>query len=107
MKLVWLKYLLVFVCIFSLLEGMGISMTSLFDHGDQHNEWQSATTSDEDAAGRSEKETNFKEYYTTLELLQIDPLCINCEPVEYADQQNNHHLAWVSPVPTPPPDLLV
>jgi hypothetical protein len=106
MKPIWLKYLLVVICIFSLLEGTGVFSSLAFDPDDRHTEWQSTNADDEDATERSEKETNLKECYTTLELLQINPLCINCEPMQYADEQSNNHLAWVSPVPTPPPNQL-
>ena len=106
MKLIWLKYLLVFVCILSLLQGTGVFSSLVFDTDDQHNEW-SATADDDDATERSEKETNLKEYYTMLELLQINPACTNCEPLQYAHEQSQNHLAWVSPVPTPPPNQLV
>ena len=107
MKPIWLKHLLVFVCIFTLLEGMGLFSSLAFDPDDQHTEWQSANGDDEDATERSEKETNLKEYYTTLELLQVNPVCTNCEPLQYADEQSHNNLAWVSPVPTPPPNQLV
>jgi hypothetical protein len=107
MKLICLRHLLVFVCIFSLLEGTGAAVRSVFSLTDHHSEWQADNSDDEDAPERSEKETTLKEYYATPEYLQITPLCISCEPMQYANEQSNHHLAWVSPVPTPPPNSLV
>ena len=105
MKLGSLRHLLIFVCIFSLLEDTGASLSSVFSFTDRHSEWQ-AYSADDDATERSEKETNLKEYYTTHEYLQLTPLCISFEPVQYADEQSSNHLAWVSPVPTPPPNPL-
>lgn len=107
MKLICLRHLLIFVCLFSLLEGTGSFVSSVFSLTDHHTEWQAKSSDDDDATERSEKETNLKEYYTTYEYLQIAPLCISCEQMQYADEQSNHHLAWVSPVPTPPPNPLV
>jgi hypothetical protein len=107
MKLVWLRHLLVFVCVFSLMEGTGASVSSVFSLTDHHSEWQADNSDDDDAAERSEKETTLKEYYATPEYLQIAPLCISCEPIQYTHEQSNHHLAWVPPVPTPPPNSLV
>jgi hypothetical protein len=104
MKLSGLKHLLIFVCIFSLLENTGASLSSVFSFTDHHSEWQLNSSDDDDATERSEKETNLKEYYAAHEYLQLTPLCISCEPLQYADEQSSNHLAWVSPVPTPPPN---
>lgn len=107
MKLIWLRHLLVFVCVFSLLEDTGGSVSLLLSFTDHHIEWQADSSDDDDATERSEKETNQKEYYAIYEYLQIAPLCTSCEPIQYTDEQSNHHLAWVPPVPTPPPNSLV
>jgi hypothetical protein len=107
MKLFCLRRLLILACVFSLLEGTCAFVSSVFSLTDHHTEWQADSSDDEDAPERSEKETHLKEYYVTHEYLQIAPLYISCEPMQYADEQSNHHLAWVSPVPTPPPNPLV
>ena len=108
MKHLIFKYLFVLVCAFSVLQNAGVGIISFIMAGDKQTELQhtGAANDDEDAPERSEREVAFQEYFITHLYIDVTPLCINCSPAAYADEQSNHHLGWVSPVPTPPPNQL-
>ena len=105
MKLRCLKYLLVLVLIFSVLERSGITVSAYFGKAHQVEEQPG---SDDERTDRNEtKETNFKEYWVIHQHVEVPALYTCCKPTPYPHEENARHLAWVSPVPTPPPDLLV
>ncbi|TWR29294.1 hypothetical protein FPZ43_10050 [Mucilaginibacter pallidiroseus] len=108
MKHLILKYLFVLVCTITVLQNSGAGVLSMFFPDDDVIALQITNTAndDEDAPERSEKEINFQEYFFTHLYIDVTPQCITCSPVGYADEQNNHHLGWVTPVPTPPPNQL-
>jgi hypothetical protein len=105
MKLVWLKYLLVFVLAFSVLERSGITVSGYFAKAHQADEQPG---SDDERTDRNEtKETTFKEYWVTHQQVELPALYTCSKPTTYPHEVNARHLAWVSPVPTPPPDFLI
>jgi hypothetical protein len=105
MKIVWLKHLLVFICIFSILESTGVSLSSLLKKTTISQNDYSSLNDDEDAAQRNEnKETNLKEFWVIQQNLLLPQLNLCGIAVDYPNEKSSHHLAWISPVPTPPPN---
>ncbi|MBD1387650.1 hypothetical protein IDJ75_20360 [Mucilaginibacter rigui] len=102
-----LKYLLVFICIFSILESTGISVVSLLtkNHIAQNN--SPIANDDETTPERTEtKENKLKELWASELDLKIPYLYISLTKVTYPHKQPTAHLAWVPPVPTPPPNYI-
>ena len=97
------------VCAFSVLQYSCAGIISLVIADDNQTELQhsSSANDDEDAPERSEREVTFQEYFFTHLYINVTPLCITCSPAGYADAQSDHHLGWVAPVPTPPPNQVV
>jgi hypothetical protein len=108
MKFSRLKYLLVFICIFSIMESTGISVVSLITHKYITQADSQAANDDEGTAERNNtRETNIKELWIAAFDLKIPSIYINSINIIYPHEQHNAHLAWVPPVPTPPPNSIV
>ncbi|MCQ6960875.1 hypothetical protein [Mucilaginibacter aquariorum] len=108
MRFIWLKRLLVFICIFSILESTGVSITSLLIKTNTCQSDCHVVNDDDDAAERNEsKESSLKEFWAIHHDLAFPQPHIYCKAVIYPDEKSSHHLAWVSPVPTPPPNYTV
>lgn len=108
MKFAWLKYLLVFVCIFSILESTGVSITSLFKKASVCRTDCSPVNDDDDATEKTEnKESNPKEFWSINQDLSLLRLYIYSKVIDYPDEKSDHHLAWIPPVPTPPPNYTI
>jgi hypothetical protein len=108
MQFIWLKHLLVFICIFSILESTGVSITSILVKNNVCQSDCHVVGDDDDAAEKSEnKESNLKEFWAIHHHVAYPQLPINYKAVIYPDEKSSHHLAWVSPVPTPPPNYTV
>ena len=108
MQFIWLKRFLVFICIFSILESTGVSITSLLIKTNTCQSDCHVVNDDDDAAERNEsKESNLKEFWAIHHDLAFPQPHIYCKAVIYPDEKSSHHLAWVSPVPTPPPNYTV
>jgi hypothetical protein len=108
MKFAWLKYILVFICIFSILESTGVSITSVLIKTNICQRDCSPVSDDEDAAERNEnKGSNLKEFWAIHQDLAFPQLHMYCKAISYPDEKSSHHLAWISPVPTPPPNYTV
>ena len=108
MKFAWLKYLLVFVCIFSILESTGVSVISIFKKASICQTDCSLVNDDDDAAEKTEnKENNLKEFWSVNPDLSLPQFHLHVKVIDYPDEKSNHHLAWVPPVPTPPPNYTI
>ena len=108
MQFTWLKHLLVFICLFCILESTGISVLSFITKHSISQTTDQQNTDDEDATERNEtKECRLKELWVGDFGLSIPPLFINVKKVAYPQRQLVSHLAWVPPVPTPPPNSIV
>jgi hypothetical protein len=108
MRFTWLKRLLVFICIFSILESTGVSITSMLIKTNICQSDCHVVSDDDDAAEKNEnKESNLKEFWAIHQDLAYPQLHINYKAIIYPDEKSSHHLAWVSPVPTPPPNYTV
>ncbi|MES2807291.1 MAG: hypothetical protein V4619_01615 [Bacteroidota bacterium] len=107
MSVKWLKHILVFVCLFSILEGTGISLLSALTKYKLNQTEQQLANDDESTSERNEvRETRLKEYLPS-DFLIAAPMVTIIETITYPQQQPHAHLAWVPPVPTPPPNRLV
>lgn len=103
----WFKQLLVFVSLFCLLEGTGISLLSLLTKYKLSQTEQQLASDDEGTSARSETRENRLKEYLPPDFLIAAPVVTLIKPVAYPQQQPHAHLAWVPPVPTPPPNRLV
>ena len=102
-----LKYLLVFVCLFSMMEGTGISV-SLLTKSTVCQEDCRLGNDDEDTNERNEvKETKVQELWSPDHDLKAPLTYISLKKVSYPHEQQTAHLGWVPPVPTPPPNRTV
>jgi len=100
-----LKYLLVFICIFSILESTGISVVSLLSKNHISQNDSQAVNDDEGTTERNEtRENKLKELWANELDFKIPSLYISLTKVVYPHEQYNAHLAWAAPVPTPPPN---
>jgi hypothetical protein len=104
-KLEWLKYLLVFVLVFSILERSGIMVSAYFAKAHQADEQPGSD--DERTATDETKETTFKEFWVFHQNAELPALYTCSKQTAYPHEESARHLAWVSPVPTPPPDFLI
>ena len=99
---------MVFVCLFSILESTGVSVISILKKTNISQNDCCQVNDDEAATEKKEnKETNLKEFWTIHQDLLIPRLHINGITIDYPKEKNNHHLAWVPPVPTPPPNYTI
>lgn len=108
MPFTWLKHLLVFVCLFCIMEITGISVLSLVSkhYISQADNQQAAD--DDDAAERGEaKEYRLKELWTNNIDLSMRALSFSVKKPIHPHRQIVAHFAWVPPVPTPPPNFIV
>jgi hypothetical protein len=107
MRVAAFRYLLVFVCLFSILERTGIANGLLLNLSKQQTAWQHHQDTDEDGTEPNQtKEVDLKEYWAVTHSFISLSLPDVCKPVTYHQEQSAHHLGWISPVPTPPPDLV-
>lgn len=103
-----LKYLLVFICIFSIMESTGISVLSLLTRTNICQTDCQLTNDDEGTSESNEiKESKLKELWADGLDLTIPSACISLVKFNYTDEQHTAHLAWAPPVPTPPPNFTV
>ncbi|RYU90151.1 hypothetical protein EWM62_11460 [Mucilaginibacter terrigena] len=104
MRFTWLKYLCVCLCVFALLESTGISALYLIA---KHHISQTdipAANDEEGTAERSEtKESNPKDFWAVNPVI-LPPVYVSFESVIYPPEKQAAHLAWMPPVPTPPPN---
>ena len=103
-----LKYLLVFICIFSIMESTGLSVISLLTKNHISQTDGQPANDDEGTAERNEtKENRLKELWADELDFKIPSIYISLTKVIYPHEQHTAHLAWVPPVPTPPPNGIV
>jgi hypothetical protein len=102
-----LKYLLVFICIFSIMESTGISVVSLLTKNHIIQNDDLTANDDENTPERNEtKENKLKELWADEQDFKIPFLYISLTGVTYPHEQPTAHLAWAPPVPTPPPNYI-
>lgn len=104
MRVTLLKYLMMTTCILCMLEGAGVPLSAAFSNHHRQSEWQAAATEDDDATERSEKEVNLKEFYADTQLVFLLPQYALSTQSAYIGENHCHHLGWIPPVPTPPPN---
>jgi hypothetical protein len=105
MKISARKYLLVFVCLFSILERTGIANGLLIDAPKHQAAWQHHQDSDDDSAEPNQtKEVDLKEYWAITHSSFSLPLLAVCRQITYHQERSSNHLGWILPVPTPPPN---
>ncbi len=108
MKLSKLKYLFVFVCLFSIMEKTGISVVSLFSHirislAEQAAEKQANDSSENNEA----KQVEVKEYWAVHADANFSLPHISFGTVCFSRETSRQHYNWCPPVPTPPPNAIV
>jgi hypothetical protein len=102
------RFLLVFICIFSIMESTGISVVSLLSRSHISQTDGQPANDDEGTAERNEtKENKLKELWADEQDFKIPSLYISLTKVTYPHEQYSAHLAWIPPVPTPPPNGIV
>jgi hypothetical protein len=104
----WFKHLLVFVSLFCILESTGISILSVLTKYKISQTNGQLANDDEGASERNEaKENKLKELWPGDFAILVPSVCISLNKVSYPQEQPLAHLAWVPPVPTPPPNRIV
>ncbi|GAB3919879.1 hypothetical protein [Mucilaginibacter myungsuensis] len=107
MPLNWVKYCFVFVCLFCILESTGISVLKFLTHKNISQTEQQQANEDENTNERAEtKENRLKVLWSSDLDLPIPAVFVQEHHIIYPDERCTAHLAWVPPVPTPPPDLV-
>lgn len=107
LKNVFVKYLLVCFFIMAIMERTGISLLSLMDNGKQLTECLMEEQQDDDARAANEIKESVKEYWLFESTLYMPEPYVYCQPLTYADNEANNHLAYFPSVPTPPPNYTV
>ncbi|MFD2145769.1 hypothetical protein [Mucilaginibacter antarcticus] len=93
--------------LFCILESTGISLLSALTKYKLNQTEQQMANDDESKSERNEvKESKVKEYLLSDFLIEA-PLLTFIEATTYPQRQQHAHLAWVPPVPTPPPNRIV
>ncbi|OOQ58046.1 hypothetical protein [Mucilaginibacter pedocola] len=100
------KYLLVFVCLFSVLERAGIVNALVTAMAAKHQQQYPAPADgeDDDARPNETKEVELKEYWAITGSQYILPVLSVGSSSWHHPHQCGHHLGWIPPVPTPPPN---
>lgn len=106
MRLNQFKYLVVFICLFSLLESTGISMIRMIVKASITHVQKSALA-DDDATERSDREVNLKEILAVEAFCTLPSVALHVQTYNYSTEAFVPHLGWISPVPTPPPDFVI
>ena len=106
MRLAQFKFLVVFICLFSLLESTGISMIKLIAKAST-SQVQKNDLADDDATERSEREVSLKEILAVEPFCTLPLLALQVHSYSYPTEAMVPHLGWISPVPTPPPDFVI
>jgi hypothetical protein len=103
---IWLRYLLLTMFVFSVIAKTGISIDSLFSITTSYQaDCMCDVTDDEEAPnGNETKETSLKEYWDIPQPLDFSQI-LTIKHISYPGTKQSNHLAWVSPVPTPPPNV--
>lgn len=107
MKRVCFKYLMVFICFFSVMAKTGITLNAVF-HIIKSSDTACAYNNcndDENTPERSETKEIVKEYWDVQHQLVIAAPVKLCKPAGFINEPGSKHLAWVPPVPTPPPNI--
>lgn len=106
MKVAFLRYIIAFACIFTLLQGTGVPLSAAFSEPHKQSLASTSNSDEDDATSRAEKEVELKELYADASSFIIVAPCVILQPAANSILQQNHHLAWIAPVPTPPPNSL-
>jgi len=108
MKLSKVKYLFIFLFLFSLMEKTGISVISLCSHikimvsGPQAEKQASENSESSEA-----KQVEVKEYWATYQEHAFRLLPVVTTAMLYPRETSQQHYNWSPPVPTPPPNFNV
>lgn len=101
------KYIFVCFFIIAIMEKTGVSVLSLLA-GDKHlTECVMEEQQDDDARTANENKESVKEYWLFEHTLHLTEPYRYCQPLTYADNEANNHLAYFPSVPTPPPNTAV
>jgi len=108
MRAVLLKYIVMLICILAILQKAGISVSVIYKENVVAYTHSQTANDDEDAAkSDGAKEFEIKEYWAIHPHTIFLHVCGIEMQVIYTDHHLHNHLAWIPPVPTPPPDLQV
>ena len=102
MRFTWLKQIFILICLFSLLESTGISLIKLIAHTSITQEDKN-TSADDDATERSE--SKIKEILAVEPFYNLSVPALHAEHFVYPVVNDARHLGYISPVPTPPPNV--
>jgi hypothetical protein len=106
MKAAWIKYLVLFIAVFAVIERTDIAVKLLTNAANKLEAASQATGDEDNSTDPNElKETSIKECWDIHQLVTLPQLLNIGQPVHYRGEQGDSHLAWVPPVPTPPPNL--
>jgi hypothetical protein len=104
----WFKHFLVFVSLFCILESTGISILSILTKYKVTQTESEIANDDEGTSERNEaRENRLKELWPGDIIIVAPSIYISINKVSYPQEQPHAHLAWVPPVPTPPPNRIV
>lgn len=108
MKLSGIKYLMVVICLFSIMEKTGISAISLFAkiHLTTANT-QAGKESNDNTESRETKTAEVKEYWAAVTDHNVLSPAIHIQKIKYYSKATTLHLNWCPPVATPPPNFQV
>lgn len=102
-----IKHLLIFFFIFSILEKTGVSVLALVVDNSKYIAECIAENETEESSNAPESKEAIKEYWLFQQALHLPEPYVLIQPLSYADEESNQHLAYFPAVPTPPPDLFV
>ncbi|MCO5936085.1 hypothetical protein NAF17_11095 [Mucilaginibacter sp. RB4R14] len=104
MRFTLLKHLLICLCVFALLESTGISVLSVIaEHHISQTDSQLANDDENTAEHNETKGGNPKELWA-VNPATLPQVYIAIKTIIYPYEKHTAHLAWVPPVPTPPPN---
>ena len=108
MKISGLKYWIVMICLFSILEKTGISAVSFFAKVHvMMTDGQAAKQSNDTSEGSETKQIELKEYWAVFTDHKPIHFAIYSQQIKYYGTAVNMHLSWHPPVATPPPNFQV
>lgn len=103
-----LRYLLITLLIFSVMEKTGISVLSLISLNGNELSEKLYNDEEETSSSRTEsKETVINEFWLHHPAWMLTVPSFNAEPLTYAHADSDEHLAYFPSVPTPPPNAVI
>jgi hypothetical protein len=100
------RHFLIFVSLFCILESTGISVLSVLTKY-KLNQTEQVANDDEGTSERNEARENKLKEFLPGDFLITAPVVILIKSTTYPQKADYSHLAWVAPVPTPPPNRIV